>query len=167
MPGRAEARPVLIVRLHRPAACARNRAMTFSLHERLAADTVELLRWPLSLVLLMKARQWPWLILVPMRAGLREIHDLGPADRTALIEEAARASRTLQRLFRPDKVNVGALGNLVPQLHLHVVARFRDDPAWPGPVWGVPPEPYAADALAQRIAGLRVALGGVAPPALP
>ncbi len=141
--------------------------MAFSLHERLAADTVELLRWPLSLVLLMKARQWPWLILVPMRPDLREIHDLHRADRTALIEEAARASRTLQKLYRPDKMNVGALGNMVPQLHLHVVARFRDDPAWPRPVWDVPAEPYAPGDLGRRIAELRAALGGTPPLALP
>jgi diadenosine tetraphosphate (Ap4A) HIT family hydrolase len=140
--------------------------MSFILHERLAADTVELTRWPLSLVLLMNARQWPWLVLVPMRADLREIHDLGAADRTALIEEAARASRTLQAVFRPDKVNVGALGNLVPQLHLHVVARFRDDPAWPKPVWGVPVVPYEPDELARRVAELRAALGGAPTPAL-
>jgi diadenosine tetraphosphate (Ap4A) HIT family hydrolase len=141
--------------------------MTFSLHDRLAADTFELVRWSLSLVLLMNARQWPWLILVPMRPRLREIHDLGAADRTTLIEEAARASRTLQRLFRPDKVNVGALGNLVPQLHLHVGARFRNDPAWPKPVWGLRPVPYGPEELAGRIAELRRVLGGAPPPALP
>lgn len=141
--------------------------MAFSLHERLAADTVEVARWPLSLVLLMNARQWPWLVLVPMRPDLREIHELGASDRTVLIEEAARASRALQRLFRPDKMNIGALGNLVPQLHLHVVARFRNDPAWPRPVWGVLPLPYEPEDLAHRLAALRGALGGPPPPALP
>lgn len=131
----------------------------FTLHERLAADTVELTRWPLSLVLLMKARQWPWLILVPRRPAMREIYELSDADQQILMEEIARASRCLTRLVRPDKINVAALGNIVPQLHVHVIARFSDDPAWPGPVWGtVPPDPYPADELAQTAERLRRAL---------
>ncbi len=126
---------------------------------RLAADTVELARWPLSLVLLMNERRWPWLILVPRRPGLRDIDDLPPADRTVLIEETARASRALKDTVRPAKINVAALGNLVPQLHLHVIARFTDDPAWPRPVWGTPPEPYAPDELRERVGAFRRALG--------
>lgn len=126
---------------------------------RLAADTVELARWPLSLVLLMNERRWPWLILVPRRPGLRDIDDLPPADRAVLIEETARASRALKDTVRPTKINVAALGNLVPQLHLHVIARFTDDPAWPRPVWGTPPEPYAPDELRERVATFRRALG--------
>jgi diadenosine tetraphosphate (Ap4A) HIT family hydrolase len=113
----------------------------------------------LSLVLLMKARQWPWLILVPRRPDIREIHDLDRSDRGRLIEEIARAGRALQTLYRPDKINVGALGNIVPQLHVHVIARFTSDPAWPRPVWGaVAPEPYDADGQAHRMAELRAAL---------
>ncbi|MGH6958884.1 MAG: HIT domain-containing protein [Dongiaceae bacterium] len=128
----------------------------FTLHERLAADTIELTRWPLSLVLLINDRHWPWLILVPRRAGLREIHELDAADRGVLIEEIARASRGLDMAFRPAKINVAALGNMVPQLHVHVIARFADDPAWPRPVWGtVPPKPYAAVELAVRRDDLR------------
>jgi diadenosine tetraphosphate (Ap4A) HIT family hydrolase len=131
----------------------------FTLHERLRADTVELARWPLSLLLLMNARQWPWLILVPERPGLREIHDLEAPDRARLVEEIARASLCLEMLFRPTKINVGALGNLVPQLHIHVIARFIDDPAWPGPVWGaVAPEPYSADELARQVKQLQTQL---------
>lgn len=126
---------------------------------RLAADTVELARWPLSLVLLMNERRWPWLILVPRRPGLRDIDDLPPADRTVLIEETARASRALKDTVRPAEINVAALGNLVPQLHLHVIARFTDDPAWPRPVWGTPPEPYAPDELRERVGAFRRALG--------
>lgn len=110
--------------------------MPFTLHLRLAADTVEVSRLPLCRVLLMKDRRFPWLILVPEREGTREIAELSPVDRAALIEEIARASDVLTRLFQPDKLNVGALGNVVPQLHVHVVARFSTDPAWPGPVWG-------------------------------
>jgi diadenosine tetraphosphate (Ap4A) HIT family hydrolase len=131
----------------------------FALDERLAADTAEILCWPLSLVLLMNARQWPWLILVPRRQGLREIHDLASADRVQLVEEIARAGRCLDRLFKPTKINVGALGNLVPQLHVHVVARSADDPVWPRPVWGaMAPEPCSPDMLQARIAQLRAAL---------
>jgi diadenosine tetraphosphate (Ap4A) HIT family hydrolase len=131
----------------------------FTLHERLRADTVEIARWPLSLLLMMNARQWPWLILVPQRAGLREIHDLDAGDRTRLIEEIARASRCLETLFKPVKINVGALGNLVPQLHVHVIARFTDDPAWPGPVWGAAaPERYPEEELAKRVEQLQTQL---------
>ncbi|MBX6321301.1 MAG: HIT domain-containing protein [Rhodospirillaceae bacterium] len=133
----------------------------FALHPRLAADTHELARWPLSRLLLMDDCRWPWLVLVPGRPGVREIHDLAPADRTLLVEEIARAGRLLQRLAAPDKINVGALGNLVPQLHVHVVARFTTDPAWPGPVWGFGTRrPYAAAALAERRDALGALLAG-------
>ena len=84
----------------------------------------------------MNDSRFPWLILVPEREGAREIHELTPADRAVLIEEIARVGEVMARLFQPDKLNVGALGNIVPQLHVHVVARFAADPAWPGPVWG-------------------------------
>lgn len=109
---------------------------TFTLHSTLARDTVEVARLPLCRALLMNDRRFPWLILVPEREAVREIHELSPADRTALIEEISRTSEALERLFQPDKLNVGALGNIVPQLHVHVVARAAGDPAWPGPVWG-------------------------------
>jgi len=135
-------------------------AMTdFALHAQLQRDTIEVVRWGLSLVLLMNARQWPWLILVPRQPNRRELHDLAPADRAVLIEEVARAGAGLDRLFRPAKINVGALGNLVPQLHVHVIARFADDPAWPRPVWGtVTPEPYEAAELSSRLELLRLRL---------
>jgi diadenosine tetraphosphate (Ap4A) HIT family hydrolase len=108
----------------------------FALHPTLARDTIEVARLALCQVLLMRDRRFPWLILVPEREAVREIHELSAADRTVLIEEIARAGEALERLFRPDKVNVGALGNVVPQFHVHVVARFTTDSAWPGPVWG-------------------------------
>jgi diadenosine tetraphosphate (Ap4A) HIT family hydrolase len=111
-------------------------AMSITLHPTLAQDTVEVTRLSLCRVLLMKDSRFPWLILVPERDGVREIHDLTSADRAILIEEIAQASLILERLFRPYKLNVGSLGNVVPQLHIHVVARTADDPAWPGPVWG-------------------------------
>ena len=130
----------------------------FVLDPRLAGDTVELARWPLSLVLLMNERRWPWLILVPRRPGLRDIDDLPPAGRTALIEETARASRILKDTVQPAKINVAALGNMVPQLHVHVIARFTDDPAWPKPVWGTSPQAYDSELLLARSAFFRQAL---------
>ncbi|HEV2853183.1 MAG TPA: HIT family protein [Thermoanaerobaculia bacterium] len=117
--------------------------MPFTLHPTLARDTLEVTRLPLCRVLLMKDARFPWLILVPERDGAREIHDLTPSDRAVLIEEIAQAGKVLERLFHPDKLNVGALGNIVPQLHVHVIARTAADPAWPGPVWGSGPAvPY-------------------------
>lgn len=122
--------------------------MPFDLHPTLARDTVEVARLPLCRVLLMKDRRFPWLILVPQRNGLREIHELPPEDRAELIEEIAQASEALTRLFHPDKLNVGALGNVVPQLHIHIVARTATDAAWPGPVWGSgAAEPYSEGEL--------------------
>lgn len=130
----------------------------FVLHERLAADTVALADWPLCRVLLMNDASYPWLILVPRRPGLKEIHDLDKDERAQLTEEICRASRALLSKFSPDKINVGALGNLVPQLHLHVIARFTTDPAWPGPVWGArPPVPYESGALQERVAAMTAA----------
>lgn len=133
----------------------------FLLHPTLARDTVEVTRLALCRVLLMKDRRFPWLILVPEREEVREIHELSAADRAVLIEEIARAGETLQRLFQPAKVNVGALGNLVPQLHVHVVARFTTDPAWPGPVWGSgAAEAYAEEEIAELRERLAATLRG-------
>ncbi len=111
-------------------------AAGFALHPQLAADTVPVADFALSTVLLMDEPAWPWLVLVPRRESLREIIDLAAPERALLIEEIARASTVLQSLFAPDKLNVGALGNMVPQLHVHVIARNIGDPAWPSPVWG-------------------------------
>jgi diadenosine tetraphosphate (Ap4A) HIT family hydrolase len=132
----------------------------FQLDERLRADTVEVERWDLSLVLLMNDANYPWLILVPQRPGLRDFHDLVGPDLLRLTAEIVRASNRLIALFpddhKPVKMNVAALGNQVPQLHVHVIARFADDPAWPKPVWGVvPPQPYSEAALKQRLKRLR------------
>lgn len=132
----------------------------FRLHERLAQDTVEVARWELSLVLLMRERLWPWLILVPRRPGCREIHDLAAGDRALLIEEIARAGCALERGFDADKINLGAIGNMVPQLHVHLIARHRADPAWPKPVWGVTPfDPMDEARLASRLAQVRAVIG--------
>lgn len=131
----------------------------FVLHERLAADTITLTDWPLCRVLLMNDATWPWLILVPRRRGLTEIHQVAEGDRLPLFQEMQRAGRALTSGFTPDKINVGALGNMVPQLHIHVIARFRTDPAWPGPVWGKqPPVPYESGELQERIEKMKAAL---------
>ena len=131
-------------------------AADFVLHPRLAADTLPVADLPLSRVLLMDDARFPWLILVPRRPALREITDLPAGERAALMEEIALASRALEREVGAEKLNVGALGNVVEQLHIHVVARFAADPAWPGPVWGsgaaVPYSEGGTEALAGRLA---------------
>ena len=133
----------------------------FDLHPQLAADTVEVDRWICCRVLLINDATYPWLILVPQRPGLRELHDLSADDLAQVTAEIVRVSEAMERLFQPDKMNVAALGNQVPQLHIHVIARFEDDPAWPKPVWGVTPaEPYGAHDLAARIEALRGAFAG-------
>lgn len=131
----------------------------FALHARLAADTVFVADWTLSRLLLMNDSRYPWLILVPRRAGVSEIHDLCAEDRRLLFDEAARASEGLKQLTAAAKINVGALGNVVPQLHVHVVARTPGDFAWPGPVWGQGAAvPYAPGVVELRIAELQARL---------
>jgi diadenosine tetraphosphate (Ap4A) HIT family hydrolase len=110
--------------------------MSFAFDERLAKDTFVVGDMPLCRVLLMNDARWPWLVLVPRREGAVELTDLDATDRTVLIEEAAQAAAFLKAHAGALKINLGALGNIVRQLHLHVVARNVGDPAWPGPVWG-------------------------------
>ncbi len=127
----------------------------FDLDPRLRADTVELAESELSLLLLMNDQRYPWLILVPKRAGLTELDELSPADRTALAHESAAISAALRQLFAADKINVAALGNVVRQYHLHHVVRTLGDPAWPGAVFGHSPrEPYDAERLSKLRARL-------------
>jgi diadenosine tetraphosphate (Ap4A) HIT family hydrolase len=131
----------------------------FVLHPRLATDTALIADWPLSRVLLMNDARFPWLILVPRRIDSVELHDLDPLDRNELIGEISRASATLKAATAAAKINVGALGNLVPQLHVHVVARNPGDSAWPGPVWGHGvPTPYDLPARAELLARLSAEL---------
>ena len=111
-------------------------ASGFELDPRLAADTVFVADWKLCRVLLMDDARFPWLILVPRRAGLVELDDLGEDGRARLMHEIRRAMQTLRGAASCDKLNVGALGNIVRQLHVHVVARREGDAAWPAPVWG-------------------------------
>lgn len=117
----------------------------FALDPVLLRDTIGLGDLPLSRVLLLNDARYTWLTLVPRRAGITEIIDLEPADRTQLFTEILIASEVLKAEARPDKLNIGALGNMVRQLHVHIIARFVSDPAWPGPVWGhSPATPYPA-----------------------
>jgi|TARA_B110000977_G_scaffold126885_1_gene162184 diadenosine tetraphosphate (Ap4A) HIT family hydrolase len=108
----------------------------FQLDHRLEADTQLLGAFPLSLLLLSKDANYPWCILVPQREDIREIYQLNEADRQQLLDESCLVAETLNKLFAGDKINVAAIGNMVPQLHMHHVVRFKTDAAWPGPVWG-------------------------------
>ena len=130
----------------------------FTLDSRLAADTLPIGDLPLCSALLLDDARFPWFVLVPRRAGVTEVTDLSDDDAAALMGEVRIATRVMIELAKPDKVNVGALGNVVSQLHVHVVGRFRSDPAWPGPVWGhgsrAPYPHHAAAALVELAAGL-------------
>jgi diadenosine tetraphosphate (Ap4A) HIT family hydrolase len=127
----------------------------FELHPRLAADCLLVTDLPLCRLLLLNDTRYPWLILVPRRAAIREIHHLNESDRHGLMNESCQLAAAMERLFQPAKLNVASLGNLVPQLHLHHIARFPHDPAWPGPVWGhssaIPYSPEAAQAQLEQI----------------
>src|SRR5215210_1590940 len=130
----------------------------FALDPRLASDTLPIGELPLSSVLLMNDARFPWFVLVPRLPDAREITDLAEADAAALMTELRIATQVILELARPDKVNLGALGNVVLQFHVHVVGRFRSDPAWPGPVWGYetakPYPPHASAALIERAGAL-------------
>jgi diadenosine tetraphosphate (Ap4A) HIT family hydrolase len=131
----------------------------FVLHPQLDQDTAAVCTLGLCRVLVMNDSRFPWLILVPERPDITEIHDLGAEDRTLLMEEITCAGKVLHDMFRPRKINVGALGNLVPQLHIHVVARNAGDAAWPGPVWGHSKAvAYKADELEAIVEKLTAAL---------
>jgi len=133
--------------------------MSFSLDPRLAADTRPIGELALSRLLLMDDARFPWLVLVPRIVGARELIDLDAADRATLLDEITTVGRAMETLLSPDKLNIAALGNVVPQLHVHVIARFGTDAAWPGPVWGAGTrEPYQAEACERLLAGLRAAL---------
>jgi len=116
---------------------------TWSLHPQLAKDTIPVGDLALSHVLLADDANYPWLILVPRRAGVSEIIDLEENEQVQLLGEIAAAARVLKDVTKCDKLNIAALGNVVAQLHVHVIARAHGDPAWPKPVWGaVPPAAY-------------------------
>lgn len=134
--------------------------MAFVLDARLAADTVSAgIIDNVDIRLMRDARYW-WLVLVPQIDGAVEWQDLPPADAAALFDLSMRSSEALRTLAAANKMNIAALGNMVRQLHVHVIARHEGDAAWPGPVWGVgTAEAYAEDALAGRCAAVRAQLG--------
>jgi diadenosine tetraphosphate (Ap4A) HIT family hydrolase len=134
--------------------------MSFTLHPRLAADTAPIADWALSRVLVMNDSRFPWLILVPRRPDLRDLTDLDDATRALLMAEIGRAATILKEWALAhggcERINVGAIGNIVPQLHVHIVARRVGDPAWPGVVWGSGQNiPYGGGDLERLVRDLR------------
>jgi diadenosine tetraphosphate (Ap4A) HIT family hydrolase len=128
----------------------------FQLDARLAADTLSVAEWKLCRLLLMDDARFPWLVLVPRREGLVELDDLAEDERTQLMRETTRAMEVLRGVVECDKLNLGMLGNIVRQLHVHVVARREGDAAWPGPVWGHGPAlHYLPEARDRLLADLR------------
>ncbi len=118
------------------------------IHPQLAADCHYLGRFPLSHLLLVNDETFPWFILLPDRENIQEIYQLNATDRNALIDESCRLAEFLQQAYSADKLNVAALGNQVPPLHLHHIVRYTSDAAWPGPIWGkVPAKPYPLPSL--------------------
>jgi len=131
----------------------------FVLDPKLAADTFLLGDTHLSQLRLMNDTRFPWVILVPRIVGAEDVSDLSPEQRVSLIEDVAAVSTALQTLHKPTKINVGALGNIVRQLHLHVLARFEGDAAWSGPVWGVgQPVPFSDESVSSTLVQLREAM---------
>ena len=128
----------------------------WSLHPKLTQDTIDIGDLPLCRVLVIKDANYPWLLLVPRSEGVVEIIDLDEVSQAQLMTEVSRVARALKEITKCDKLNIAALGNVVPQLHVHVIARFRSDAAWPRPVWGqVPPTPYVPAEREQVVARLR------------
>ncbi|AQT59106.1 HIT domain-containing protein [Cellvibrio sp. PSBB023] len=133
----------------------------FELHPRLAQDSVVIGEFELSLLLLSRDANYPWCILVPKREDVYEIHHLSEEEQLQLIRESCRLSEVMTSVFDADKMNVAALGNVVRQLHVHHIARFTDDPAWPQPTWGkLPAKDYTEADFAERIKRLQNALVG-------
>ncbi|WP_114238370.1 HIT domain-containing protein [Dyella sp. C9] len=131
----------------------------FSLDPRLQADTAHVASLGLCELLLMNDTRFPWLVLVPRRTGASEVYDLAAEEQEQLWHEVRHAAQALRDVGPCDKLNLGALGNIVRQLHVHVVVRLEGDAAWPGPVWGSgKATPYAPAGLASMLESLRAAL---------
>lgn len=135
----------------------------FELHPQLARDTLPAGRFPLCELRLMNDANYPWFILVPQREQLREIHELNESDLFLLMHESVLLARVLTHVFKPHKLNVAALGNVVPQLHIHHIVRYEDDAAWPAPVWGkLAAKSYTVEDSAAVLTRIREALSGTA-----
>lgn len=132
----------------------------FALDSRLAGDTYVLGEFPLSRLLLMNDAQYPWFILVPRREAVSEVFDLEALEQQQLWQETLLLAERLKSIFATDKINIATLGNVVAQLHMHVIVRRKNDPAWPAPVWGKhPAQPYTPEQLATLRGQLNQALG--------
>jgi diadenosine tetraphosphate (Ap4A) HIT family hydrolase len=137
-----------------------NSVSFWALHEQLARDTIALGDLALSRILVMKDANYPWLLVVPRRPNVTEIIDLDAPERALLAQEIDRVALALKQVSQCDKLNIAALGNMVPQLHVHVIARRKTDKAWPRPVWGiVPPLDYDAEDLDRFMLAMRSKLG--------
>lgn len=131
----------------------------FQLHAQLASDSTKVGELPLCTLLLINDAHYPWFVLVPRREDVTEIFQLNSADRAQLLEESCLLSEAMKDVFRADKLNIAALGNMVSQLHVHHIARYRSDPAWPSPIWGkFPALPYEEQARSGRIEQMRSVL---------
>ncbi|WP_115720322.1 HIT domain-containing protein [Gallaecimonas mangrovi] len=131
----------------------------FSLHPQLSADTHQVTDLTLCRVLMSKDANYPWFLLVPKRDGIREIYELEKSEQNQLLHESTLLSRALMDHFEGHKLNVATLGNMVPQLHIHHIVRFKEDLAWPKPVWGqVPAKAFSDDEAQQRIAAIAARL---------
>ncbi len=133
----------------------------FELHSQLKKDTVIVGQFKLSMVLLHRDANYPWVILVPKRVNIKEIHHLSEEDQAQLIQESSHLSEVMTSLFAPKTMNIAALGNMVPQLHVHHVARYEEDPAWPGAIWGkAPAKDYDEATMSDRLQRLHASLVG-------
>ena len=129
------------------------------LHPQLQKDCLLIGRFTLCRLLLLCDANYPWFILVPDREGITEIFQLSAADQLQLLRESSQLAAGLVERFHADKLNIAALGNVVPQLHVHHIVRYRDDPAWPAPVWGrVATRPYTPEGVSAVLATLQPGL---------
>jgi diadenosine tetraphosphate (Ap4A) HIT family hydrolase len=129
---------------------------TFQLHPRLKEDCIAIGRLDLCQLLMMNDSQYPWFILVPRRADIKEIYQLSKSERHILTEESSYLAKNLAVLYKADKINIAAIGNLVPQLHIHHVVRYQSDKAWPAPVWGrFAAVPYTQQQIIDNIAQVK------------
>lgn len=134
--------------------------MTFQLHPRLEQDCIAIGRFELCRLLMMNDSQYPWFILVPERADLQEIYQLNKAERELLTEESSYLAENLAALYKADKMNIAAIGNIVPQLHIHHIVRYQVDNAWPAPVWGkFDAVPYTERQIADNLTRIKAQLG--------
>jgi len=130
--------------------------MTFQLHPQLEKDCITIGRFALCRLLMMNDSQYPWFILVPQISGLREIYQLSKADRELFTEESSYLAENLAVLYQADKMNIAAIGNMVPQLHIHHIVRYQTDKSWPAPIWGkFAAVPYTAEEINDNLARLK------------